>query len=154
MKKKTFDKNSEDSNIDLSKEEEQKLKSFFKDVRRKTETETARFRKQPDLDMLYTFIIKREKERRARFDKLLFPLKIFQVISFISISALGASLLLSKKSEIASFFSKFFGAEKSSIKLPTAIPTQSITLLLAVAGAAALILILFSFFTLRTDKTK
>lgn len=154
MKKKTFDKYSKNSNIDLSKEEEQKLESFFKDVRRKTETETARFRKQPDLDLLYTFIIKREKERRARFDRLLFPLKVFQIISFISIGALGAGILLSKKSEIASFFSKFFGVEKSSIKLPTTIPTQNIILLLAVAGAAALILILFSFFTLRTDKAK
>lgn len=138
----------------LSKEESRMLESFFKDMHKKTESETARFRKQPDIENLYAYIIRREKERKARFEKLLLPLKIMQIISMICLGALAAFTLWTKRPEIASVFNKTFGIDRTSEKVSTALSGSNFTFILAATGIAMLILILFSYFTLRTDKSK
>jgi len=139
---------------DISKEESALLASYLKDVHRKTEKETARFRSEPDLDKLYTYIIKSEKDRKARFERILFPLKIVQILSFICIGALAAFMLWTKKPEIVSYFDKVFNIEKASDKIATSLSSPNITFLLVATGVAALILILFSYFTLKTDRSK
>jgi hypothetical protein len=139
---------------DISKEESALLSSYFKDVQRKTEKETARFRSGPDLDKLYSYILKREKERKTRFERILFPLKIVQILSFICLGGLAAFILWSKKPEITAIFDKAFGIEKASNKIATSLSSPNLTFLLIATGLAMLILILFSYFTLKTDKPR
>jgi hypothetical protein len=139
---------------DISKKESELLKAYFKDVYKKTERETARFRPQPDLDKLYAYILLREKERKTKFERILFPLKIVQGISFTCIGALTVFLLWTKKPEIVSFFDKLFGIHKATDKFATGLSNPSMIFILISTAAAAFILVLFSYFTLKTDKSK
>lgn len=139
---------------DINKKESALLKAYFKDVYKKTERETARFRSQPDLDKLYAYIILREKERKAKFERILFPLKIIQGISFTCIGALAAFLFWTKKSEILSSLDKLFGVHKATDKFSTGLSNPSITFILVFFAVTALVFILFSYFTLKTDRSK
>lgn len=139
---------------DISKKESAILETYFKDVYKKTEKETARFRPEPDLDKLYTYILLREKERKTKFERILLPLKIVQGISFACIGALAAFLLWTKKPEILTFFDKLFGIHKTTEKLSIGLSNPFMTFIIITTAVAALILVLFSYFTLKTDKSK
>jgi hypothetical protein len=154
MKRKKINYKDDDMIQDISKKESDLLGAYFKDVYKKTEKETARFRSQPNLDKLYDYILLREKERKTKFERILFPLKIMQGISFASIGALAAFSIWVKKSEIVSFLDKLFGIHKASDKLSTGLSSQYMTFVLIFFTVAVLVLILFSYFTLKTDRSK
>jgi len=154
MRSEKIDYKDDDMMQDISKKESALLKAYFKDVYKKTERETARFRNQPNLDKLYDYILLREKERKTKFERILFPLKIMHGISFTCIGALAAFLFWTKKSEILSSLDKLFGIHKASDKFSTGLSNPSMIFILVSTAAAVLVLILFSYFTLKTDKSK
>jgi hypothetical protein len=139
---------------DISKKESSFLKAYFKDVYKKTERETARFRRQPDIDKIYAYILLREKERKTKFERILFPLKIIQGLSFAGIGALAAFIIWTKRSEIVSFLDKLFGINKATDKFSTGLSSQHMAFVLVFFAVATLILVLFSYFTLKTDRSK
>jgi hypothetical protein len=154
MRRKKISYKDDDMAHDISKKESAVLKAYFKDVYKKTEKETARFRSQPDIDKLYDYIILREKERKTKFERILFPLKIIQGISFTCIGALAAFLFWTKKSEVVSSLDKLLGIHKATDKFSPGLSSQNMTFIFAFFVVAVLVLIFFSYFTLKTDKTK
>lgn len=139
---------------DISRIESDLLKSYFKDMAKQTERETARFRPQPDIDRLYTYVLQREKERKARFERILRPLKIFQSIAFTFIGILIAVLLWSKKTAVGGFFDNLFGIHRTAEKLSTGYTPNSLTIIILFSTVAMIILALFSYFMLKPDKSK
>ena len=154
MRRKKINYKDDDMIQDISKKESALLGAYFKDVYKKTERETARFRSQPDLDKLYDYIILREKERKTKFERILFPLKIIRGFSFTCIGALAAFLFWTKKSQILSSLDKLFGVHKTTDKFSTGLSNPSITFILVFFAVTALVFILFSYFTLKTDRSK
>jgi hypothetical protein len=154
MRRKKINYKDDDMIQDISKKESALLETYFKDVYKKTERETARFRSKPDLDKLYAYILLREKERKTKFERIIFPLKIMQGISFTCIGTLAVFFFWTKKPEIVSFLDKLFGIHKATNKFSTGLSNPSMTFILVSTAVAALVLILFSYFTLKTDRSK